>query len=202
MQTITKQQGGKVEAKGAANVPRDRQQIANFRPSVAKPKDSNVLYSIMVECKLAQGKSDAFIRDVKAAPEPQSVMFFGWQLDDVCFRTNSQQLSVMSIDTTFNLGEFYVAPITYRHHLLEGVCSGKPPIMIGPLLVHQHLQFCTYNYFLSTLVGYNNNSKLSWRSELMETRILLILAVITSRTLCSCIALFTLSAMSMRSSGT
>ena len=53
---ITKQAGGKVQAKGAAYLPRDRQQVANFRRAVAKPKDSNVLYSIVLECKLAQGK--------------------------------------------------------------------------------------------------------------------------------------------------
>ena len=154
--TITKQQGGEILAKGAAYLPRDRQQVANFRRSVAKPKDTNVLYSIMVECKLAQGKKDAFIRDVKAAPEPQSVLFYDWQLDDlVRLCTNNKQLSVMSVDTTFNLGEFYVTPITYRHSLLEGIRSGKHPIMIGPVLVHQRLQFATFNYFLSTLVGSN-----------------------------------------------
>ncbi len=123
---------------------------------MAKLKDSNVLYSIMVECKLAQGKKDAFIRDVKAAPEPQSVLFYDWQLEDlVRLCTNNQQLSVMSIDTTFNLGEFYVTPITHHHNLLESVRTGNPPIMIGPLLVHQRLQFATFNYFLSTLVGSN-----------------------------------------------
>ena len=30
----------------------------------------------MLECKLARGNSEAFVRDVKAAPSPQCVMFF------------------------------------------------------------------------------------------------------------------------------
>ena len=60
---------------------------------MAKPKDTNVLYSIMAECKLAQGKKDAFIRDVKAAPEPQSVLFYDWQLEDMVRAcTNNQCL--------------------------------------------------------------------------------------------------------------
>ena len=67
---LTQEQGGEIEARGSVFLPHNRQQIANFRRSVSKPKDSNVLYSIMVECKLTQGKENAFIRDVKAIPEP------------------------------------------------------------------------------------------------------------------------------------
>ena len=46
VQAITSEQGGEIEAR-ATFLPRDRQQVANFRRSVAKPKDDDVLYSIM-----------------------------------------------------------------------------------------------------------------------------------------------------------
>ena len=103
-------------------------------------------------------KGDLFVQDVKAAPEPQSVLFYDWQVDDLIrFCTNNQRFSVLTVDTTFNLGEFYVTPITYQHLMLENVHTGKHPTMLGPMLVHQRTQFSTFNYFCSTLIGYNKS---------------------------------------------
>ena len=46
----------------------------------------------MLECKLAQGTQEAFVRDVKAAPDPQCVLFFDWQIADMeRFLTNSSE---------------------------------------------------------------------------------------------------------------
>ena len=39
--------------------------------------------------------------------------------------------------------------------MLEDVKTGKHLIMAGPMLVHQCLKFSTFNYFASTLIGYN-----------------------------------------------
>ena len=58
-------------------------QIKNFKRCQNSTAEDNVLYSVMLECKLAQGKSNAFVRDVKAAPEPMAVVFFDWQLNDL-----------------------------------------------------------------------------------------------------------------------
>ena len=71
----TQKEGGEVEARGMSSLPRNRQQISNFRREQHK-KDDNVLYSVMLSCKLAQGTQEAFVRDVKAAPDPQSILFF------------------------------------------------------------------------------------------------------------------------------
>ena len=43
-------------------------------------KDQNVLYSVMLQ--FTDGTRDAFVRDVKAAPDPQCVMAFDWQVND------------------------------------------------------------------------------------------------------------------------
>lgn len=106
---ITTEEGGVMEARGSTFLPRDRQQVANLRRSITKPKDDDVLYSIMLECKLAQGKGEMFVQNVKAAPEPQSVLFYDWQANDlVHFFTNNSNFSVLTVDTTFNLGDFFV----------------------------------------------------------------------------------------------
>ena len=41
--------------------------------------------------------------------------------------------------------------------MLEDVRRGKHPIIAGPMLVHQCLKFSTFNYFASTLIGYDKS---------------------------------------------
>ena len=71
-----------MEATGMQQLPRNIQQIKNYRRS-GNSKDQNVLYSVMLQCKLTDGTSDAFVRDVKAAPDPQCIMAFDWQINDL-----------------------------------------------------------------------------------------------------------------------
>ena len=52
------------------------------------------------------------------------------------FGFNSHSFFVLSVDTTFNLDDFYVTPTTYRHLMLADAQSGKHPAVIGPVLVH------------------------------------------------------------------
>ena len=61
--SITKVKGGEIDVATPSDLPRNRQQISNLRRG---KKDCNVLYSVMLECKLVQGKGSAFVRDVKA----------------------------------------------------------------------------------------------------------------------------------------
>ena len=137
-----------------SHLPRNVQQIKNYRRS-GHSKDSNVLYSVMLQCKLVEGTSDAFVRDVKAAPDPLCVLFFDWQLNDlVRFLTNDEAFSVFTADTTYSLGDFYVTPTTYRHLMLSDTMSHKHPIMAGPILVHQRKFFSSFNYFPNTLISF------------------------------------------------
>lgn len=71
---ITQKEGGELVAR-PSDVPCNRQQISNMRRS-SKAKNPDVLYSVMLQCKLSEGSSDAFVRDVKAAPSPQSILFY------------------------------------------------------------------------------------------------------------------------------
>lgn len=153
--TMTKQQGGEMNVRSVSCLPRNREQISNIRRSTSS-KDQNVLYSVMLECKRVQGSQEAFVRDIKAAPSPQGILFFDWQLQDmVRFLTNNQHFTILTADTTFNLGEFYVTPTSYHHLMLEDVRSRKHPIILGPILVHQQKDFSSFNYFASTLVSHD-----------------------------------------------
>lgn len=109
----------------------------------------------MLQCKVSEGKADAFVRDVKAAPDPHCVLFTDWQLPDlVCFATKSTEFCVFTADTTYNLGDFYVTPTTYQHLMLEDSFK-ETPFYLGPTLVHQCKNFSAFNYFVSTLIGFN-----------------------------------------------
>ena len=104
-------------------------------------------FLVAIPCSTA----DVFVQNVKAAPFPMSVMCFEWQLDDmVRFLTCNMEFSVLTFDTTFKLGQFYVTPMTYRHLMLEDIKHHRHPIMLGPLLVHQKVDFPAFNYFGST----------------------------------------------------
>ena len=129
--------------------------MKNYRRT-GHSKDHNVLYSVMLQCKLTEGTSDAFVRDVKAAPDPQCVMMFDFQLQDlVRFLTDSKKFSIFTADMTYNVGNFYVMPTTYKHLMLVDTMSKKHPTMAGPILVHQRKNFAAFNYFASTLICFN-----------------------------------------------
>lgn len=144
-----------MQARGMCSLPRNRQQIANLRRE-HHTSDSNVLYSVMVSCKLAQGTQEAFVRDVKAAPDPQSILFYDWQIADMeRLLTHEAQFGILTVDPTYNLGKFYVTPVTYPHLMLEDVTSKQHPLILGPVLVHQRMEFATFNYFISSLIGFS-----------------------------------------------
>ena len=51
------------------------------------------------------------------------------------------------------MGEFSVTPTVFKNVLVEDTKTHNSPIVLGPLLVHYHKTFRTYNYFFSTLIG-------------------------------------------------
>ena len=121
---------------------RDQKQVYNVRQKKCEkdsaPKERyDVLYYLMEQSrKCFDGVK--FVRDVKAVPEPMSVLATDVQLDDmVRFCTNSDQFAVLCIDPTFCIGEFSVTPIVYQHLLLDSRRYGTPPVVHGPILVHQ-----------------------------------------------------------------
>ena len=148
--------GGMMYVSSAGKLPRDEHQIANVRHSRKKNSSSyadDELFIAMTECK-SKDITARFVRDVKAAPDPALVLATDQQLDDlVRFGTNPEYFSIVTVDPTFNLGDFDVTPLTYRHLLLETQRSGNQPIFLGPMLIHFRKTFSTYLYFASTLIG-------------------------------------------------
>ena len=70
--------------------------------------------------------------------------------DKAHFLTNNCRINVLTIGRAFNLGEFFVTPLTYLHPLLPNVKTGKPAVILGPLLVHQKSDSAAFNYVASS----------------------------------------------------
>ena len=152
--------GGLATASSAGALPRNRQQVSNLRrrtdessePLFGKKKDP--LFAVMSMCKESEGKNteNHFVRIVTGAPEPMTVLCFDWSLNDLERFCTGDQHTVLSVDPTFNLGDFDVTVTTYRHLMLTK-SSGNHPVMMGPLFIHQCKKFNTYHFFASSLVG-------------------------------------------------
>ncbi len=69
--TLTRQGGGELNA-NPCDVPRDHQKISDLRRTNQSKK--TLMFST-AHCKLAEGTSDSFVCDVKAAPSPRAFYF-------------------------------------------------------------------------------------------------------------------------------
>ena len=87
------------------------------------------------------GKEDEHLKDVGLEQQFNDIERF-------CACEDQSSGSVLGIDPTFNLGDFYVSPFTYEHKLLK---NGKHPAFIGPTFIHQDRKRNTYFYFASQL---------------------------------------------------
>ena len=155
IEEVDKNVGGLFQVGGPGVMPRNAMQISNIRKLMKlEERGDDELYSIMLQCKQETIQGEQFIRDVKACPEPALILATGTQLDNlVHFSTNSNNFSILTIDPTFNLGAFDVTPVAYRHLILLNPKTGKPPVFLGPLLIHYRKTFSTYLYFAFTLIG-------------------------------------------------
>lgn len=61
------------------------------------------------------------------------------QLDVLCFCANNNLgcCSILGIDPTFNLGNFFVTPTVYQHKMIKNKITSKHPNFIEPMLVHK-----------------------------------------------------------------
>ena len=157
---VSQKVGGVTGATSPCDLPRNERQITYLKSRSVKPQHSGVqdpmadqVFTIMQQAKL-EDRTERFVRDCRPSPEPAFVLSRDWQLDDlVRFCTVSGNFSVLTVNPTFNLGDFDVTPTAYHHLLLETVRYGSSPVFIGPTLVHYRKTFGTYLFFSSSLIG-------------------------------------------------
>jgi len=152
--TITKEKGGVKKLKAIGDIPCNHKQIYNMQ---CKSSESNALLSVMVMCKEGEGKdANPFVRVVTSAPEPMSILCTNLQLFDMQrFCTDSVDFCPISIDPTFDLGDFSVTVITYCNLMLKHRRTKKNPVMLGPMMVHRRKLLTSYHFFALSLVSLN-----------------------------------------------
>ena len=69
------------------------------------------------------------------------------------FCTSDIDFSYLSVDPTFNFGNFSVTPTSYRNLLLKSRKTGKTPVFIGSTFIHHTKQRTTYKQFFDKLIS-------------------------------------------------
>ena len=94
-----------------------------------------------------------FLQFVQGASQPLAFLADERQLNHLeRFCTNLSKPGILSIDTTYNCGEFYVTPTTYRHQLFLSKRTGKHPVLLGPTLIHKHRDQEAFSYLASSMI--------------------------------------------------
>ena len=107
--------------------------------------------AIVEQSKLCkENEEEEIVRCVSLAPEPCIILATDAQMKEL---ERCHQHSVLSVDPTFELGNFYITPIGFLHPLFKNRDSNTHPLFIGPMLIHKRLQFFPYHYFALQLIS-------------------------------------------------
>ena len=149
--------GGIIAFTSHGDLPKSRQQVTDVKRSLKSHKDKDQIAELIKMSRVEANDSAPFIRRVQVSPEPACLLANNRQLNDVVRFCTAHFLppQILCIDTTFNVGNFYVTPTTYKHSLLVDRKYGKPPTLLGPTMVHMQKKAETYQYFSSSLVSLN-----------------------------------------------
>ena len=147
-------------AANAPEIPKNYNQAAYARrshtPKVFQSVSSctDALTNAIYKCKKP---GDNFVKEVRSAPEAVAVFGTDTQFNDVmrfCAAPMQSQASILCVDLTFNLGDFYVTTTSYKNPMLLNK-QGKHPIHIGPMQLQHRKLKQSYQYFGSALKRFN-----------------------------------------------
>ena len=99
-------------------------------------------------------KDSVFIRECGIHPNLYLVLANDIQLEQLMqFCTSSIEFSTFSVDPTFNIFDrnINLTVTTYRNSRLVNPTTGKAPVFIGPLFMHQRKDRRTYSKFAHAL---------------------------------------------------
>lgn len=149
--------GGLLHSTSISSEPRNPKQIYNARADVAsknKGEEKDEIFQLLMQLKNDYAAGGGFVQEVTFGKTPEVIVAFDQQLNDVArFCTNPVHFSVLGIDPTFNLGQFFVTVTTYKHLMLKLKRSDEHPIFVGPCFIHMLQTTQSYHGFLSYLIG-------------------------------------------------
>ena len=154
---LRRERGGFLMASSSPEMPRNAKQVSNLRSAVRSEslfRSSDVKDSLMLVMEKCKNSQKPFVRDVTAGPEPTCILTMDQQLVDLgrfCTSLRPSN-SILGIDPTFSLGNFFVTCTVYRHAGVANVKTGKALLCYGPMFIHQQKQYSTYHKFAAGLL--------------------------------------------------
>ena len=149
---VFEEAGGMIHFESLGDIPKGRKQVENVKYSSRPAKSKDQLYDLVEKSKM---ESTPYIRRLQMAPEPACILATEQQIKDVkrfC-TSNTQTPTVFCVDTTFNIGNFYVTATTYKNLLLIDDKYGGHPTMLGPCMLHMQRKQESFNFLASSLVS-------------------------------------------------
>lgn len=146
---VAKKVRGVAGAKTAGELPRSRKQVYDLRAKSKgerDPVDDLIVYLRHKEEKICLRHEDI----------PVDLFVLGTEVmcDDIGRFSCSDKLShPISIDPTFNMGEYEVTPVVYKHLFLKTKRQEESPVFLGPTMIHHKKNFDTYKVLSSTCVS-------------------------------------------------
>ena len=148
--------GGVTKFESSAQMSRVERQAKYVRKTLTSSqqqfdgKNGDKVLSVL--CRMKEEKS-RLIRDVSMGRDSLSIALASdVQLAEMeKFCTEEVMFTVMQIDPTFNLGLYECTPISYQNLLLKRKSTGKPPVFVGPVLIHYKKDERSYRDFLNKL---------------------------------------------------
>ncbi|CAF3140739.1 unnamed protein product [Rotaria sp. Silwood2] len=136
---------------------RDRKQVYNAR----QKSESNVEEYLAIMRNLEKSNSIVARFSMSRGEAPVVVLSQPHMIKELkrcCINPSDQtQPSVLCIDTTFNLGRFFVTPIAFRSTAVQYRKTKKSPIFIGPTMIHYRDDAQSYQELLEYVRRELNN---------------------------------------------
>ena len=129
---IIEESGGIFGCEVMADMPRDVKQVTNARQMLNEKESKNEFARL-----LALPKDTPYVKNLQWTPSPRVVFCTDEQLHEIvkeCCSTKSQ--SILAIDTTYNVGDFYVTSTSYQSSKFIHSRTGKLAVLPGPAMLH------------------------------------------------------------------
>lgn len=148
---VYEEAGGMIEMEAVSHAPRNIKQVKNARASLKRSiSDEDEFYSFFA---LGNSLGGSCLKGLQWTPSPRVVYVEEWQMAEIvenCCKPDST--SVLSIDTTFNVGKFYVTSTTYQNQKFINERTGKYANLPGPALFHVCQDETQFLFFCNTLL--------------------------------------------------
>ena len=143
--------GGAVGCESVSDLPRNRQQVKNVRANLSQECKTDDFLELLDLCQTVK-----YLRNFQWTPLPRVVFSYDAVLDEIV--KNCCQISsscVLSIDTTYGIGNKFVTSTTYEHAQLLNCETGKRANLPGPAMFHVCERKEDFVYFSHSLVQQN-----------------------------------------------